>query len=182
MQLNHAQLLTLKTHLLNNVETGIQPALSALNHAFVADYYNTDSTFYVWKTNTNVEDVTEVILWDRMVPVDTPDGTQIYANRAAQAALKLDVLNTLLSGRNIPSNRFNIRSAIQGALQQLPTDTGTGVWTSAGASQALDVMKRFANVGESLYTTGTGSEGAPGALVVEGNLTARLVWKALNTI
>lgn len=154
------------------------PVLSVLtntpdNNVAIANAFNQNATpdFYVWKTSVSVEDVQNAIIYANMTPAQTPDGTQLWANKALHAQGKQFNLQNLMLGRDyVNPSRTNVRAAFQDCLTGLPTKAdGTNQaagWTAVEAS-----FKRLATRGEKLYVTGgNGAVGSPASLTFEGLL------------
>ena len=117
----------------------------------------------------------DAILWDRLTPVDTPDGTAIQTNRLLLCQSKQINLQVLLQGRDtIGTGRPNLRNGLSDALLNVPSGvdgaTQDAGWIGAGRVKAT--ITRFATIAERAFATGTGTTGTPGALgSFEGSLT-----------
>lgn len=162
-----AQLSTLKTYILAD-QTMVAVGR---NDTEMARLLNLPSTFYVWRSTTPADEVTDAILLDRMTPVDTPDGTAIQTNRLLLCQAKQINLQIVLQGKEtIATGRANIRAALSDALLNVPSGPG-GVTQDAGwlgAGRVKATITRLASVAERVFATGSGTTGTPGALVWEG--------------
>ncbi len=164
-----AQLTALKAFILAD------QTLAALgrNDTEVARLLNLPSTFYVWRSTTPADAVADAILWDRLTPVDTPDGSAVQTNRLLLCQAKQMNLQVLLQGReNVGTGRSNLRAGLSDALLNVPSGAGGATqdagWLGAGRVKAT--ITRLASVVEKVFATGTGTTGAPGVLVFEGSV------------
>lgn len=138
----------------------------------IAQLFNAkaEPTFYVWRSTTPAQDISNAIVWSALTPSDAPDTTQIYANRALQCQAKQINVQTLVQGRDtIYSGKANIRSGFSDALTGLPSGAG-GAVIGAGWNAVKTAMTRPATVLEKLLTTGPGTAANPSDLVFEGNI------------
>ena len=177
--LTAAQRTTLKNAILAETNPTLVAARNAGNIGAIADFYNADSTNYVWKSGVDVSDIFSMITWASMTPVDTPDGTQAWANRSLACQGKQFNLQTMLAGREtLPSGKVNIRAGLQDALTNIPAGPG-GSTIAANWVGVRDFMKRLATRCEVLFAPG-GTQSAPGDLVFEGYITVEEVIQTLN--
>jgi len=124
-------------------------------------------TFWVYRAAVPVEEIFNGITWANFTPVDTPDGTQIYANRALLCQGKQFNVQTLLVGRStLDATRPNIRAALADALTNVPAGAG-GAAVSAGWVTIRDsVLARAATNGEKAFATGgTGASQTTAAVI-----------------
>lgn len=160
---------TLKTAIL--VET--DPAFIALRQANetgqMAAFYNQQASpsFTVWRSSTPTAEVFNAIAWKNFTPVDIPDGTTLYANRASHALLCQQNIMTLIQGSTqVATGKVNVRALLSDALTTLYTAAGGAAqaagWAGAGGVKAA--ISRTVTRGEKLFCTGTGSSGTPGDL------------------
>lgn len=158
--LTSAQLTTLKAAI--NAET--DPAFVALRTAgstgLMAEWYNVDSTFIVWKTRVSVEEVGDAIKSGAIVGL-----TSLKMQR-------LQLLTGDLSGGNINPSNADRRAGFDAIFD--------GVGDEATTRTQLAVLwKRAATRGEKVFATGTGTTGTPGNLVYEGSITDTDIVRAL---
>lgn len=182
MTLDNAQLLVLKAAIL--AETDVQFVIdrTAGSTTNMANFYNQDSTFVVWKTTTRADDVFESILWKKLTPEDNPDGTAAYTNIALACQGRQFNVQTMLVGREtIASSKNQIRQGLNDALTSVPSGVA-GALQAAGWSAVKLVMQRFATKCEELYATGTGTSGTPGGLVFEGQISRTDINAALAAV
>lgn len=126
--------------------------------------------FTVWQSTTTAADISNAIVWASLTPSDTPDTTQIYANRALQCQAKQINVQTMIQGRDtIASGKPNIRAGLQDALTGLPSGAA-GATIGAGWAAVKAAMTRPSTVLEKLLTTGAGTAAAPSDLVFEGKI------------
>lgn len=164
------QLPILKAAILAETDPVLVAARDAGATGVIADFYNTASTFYVWRSTTSVDTLMNAITWANLTPADAPDATVTYTNRALLCQSKQINLHIILGGRNIiASNDVTVRNGLSDALQNVPSGVA-GALQDAGWFNAKAAMYRLATKGEKLFATGTGTTGAPGSLVVEGQL------------
>lgn len=149
------------------IATGDDYAIAAwLNAAFVPD-------FFVWRTSMNTGEVYDSIVWANLTPADTPDGTQLWLNRALAAQGKQFNIQTLLQGRDtINPARANVRAGLQDALTGLPTGPA-GATRAAGWVALQLIMSRKARRAEKTLSTGPGTQATPATMVFEGTVSAQ---------
>lgn len=153
------------------------PVLNALPHntdgAFeIAAAYNAPASpdWYVWKTNASADDIYDAITWANLTPVDTPDGTALYTNRALQCQAKQINLQIMLQGKTtINAAKLKIRQGLTDALQNVPAGA-SGALLDAGWSPVKTTLYRKATRLEKLFSTGTGTTGVPATMAVEGSI------------
>ena len=95
----------------------------------------------------------DAILWANFTPLDTPDGTQLWTNRALCCQGKQFNIQLMLQGRStIPGDKPGFRTGLQDALTALPSGASgankTGGWTAVQL-----VLQRLATRFENLFTT-----------------------------
>lgn len=171
-----AQKATVRADILAKQASG-QPLFGVVNEAAIAAYYNAQAapTFYAWRTSTQAADIGNAIVWSALTPVDTPDGTAIYTNRALLCQAKQINIQTLIQGRDsIASNKSNIRAGLQDALSFIPSGVG-GAATGGGWNAVKSAMTRTTSVLEKLFATGTGTAVSPADLGCEDTLTDQMV-------
>jgi len=157
--LTSAQLQTLAAHIRANTDPDIVAALPLRNDGTIADWYNADSSFVVWRTSLTHDQARSAIIGG--------DGLAQLDNLMAG---KRDSLFWTLSGNTDPSNATQ-RAAIHNLC-------GT---QNALKAAILAAQKRFATRAENVFTTGTGTSQTPGNLVFEGQVSVNEISTALNT-
>lgn len=155
-------------------EPTLAQAIATGDDYAIAAWLNGESApaFYVWRTSMNTQEIYDSIVWANLTPADTPDGTQLWLNRALAAQGKQFNIQTLLQGREtINPARPNVRAGLQDALTGLPTGPG-GATRAAGWVALQLIMSRKANRAEKTLATGTGTQATPATMTFEGNVTA----------
>jgi hypothetical protein len=180
--LTPAQSATLRAAIIAETDAAFVVARTQGATGTMAAFYNQNAAdFYVWRSSTPVNEIMDAVAWAAMTPVDAPDGTAAYTNRALACQGKQFNLQTLLVGREqVNSARTNIRAALQDALTSLPSGAG-GATQSGGWVAVREAMKRLAKRGEKLYVTGgNGALATPATLVFEGDIGGDDVATALG--
>jgi hypothetical protein len=141
--------------------------------------------FWVWSTGVNVQLIRAAILWTNLTPVDTPDDTQIWANRALQCQGKQFNLQMMIPAVDLlNASDVNLRSGLQDALQGVRSGS-SGVAQDAGWSAVRSVLSRKANEIEQILSdtsVGNGSTRLLSAtLDYEGLCTDVIVSEARNS-
>lgn len=158
--LTDAQLSTFKAAI--NAET--DPAFVALRTAgstgLMAEWYNVDSTFIVWKTRVTIEEVGDAIKSAAIIGL-----TSLKMQR-------LQLLTGDLSGGNINPSNADRRAGFDAVFDGTGDDAVT-------RTQLAALWKRPALRGEKVFATGTGTTGTPGLLVYEGMITDTDIVRAL---
>ncbi len=166
--MTHAQLTTFKAAIL--ADANITNLVATGQTGAIAQYYAQDSTFWVWRGVTPSADISDSIIWDKLTPNDSPDGTTIFTNRALICQSKqLNLQIQLQSREMVSTGKANIRGLLSDALTNVPSGAG-GTTVDAGwigAGKVKLTITRLANKLEALFATGTGTSGSPGNLVVE---------------
>jgi hypothetical protein len=179
--LTSAQLVTLKANIAANVDSTFIALRNAGSTGDMANWYNVASSFIVWSTYTAVADINDNIVWANLTPVDAPDTTQLWMNRALLCQGKQFNLQIMLGGLNVVnSSKTNIRAGLQDALTNVPSGTA-GALVSAGWVPVKTVMQRAATRGEAVFATGTGTSTTPGSLVYDGMISNYDIINALNS-
>lgn len=174
-----SQLATLKAGILADPTTA--GYIGAGTPGYCVAYLNGDSTFVVWQARTSVEKIMDAIVWANLTPSDAPDGTALWTNRNLQCQSKQLNLQTILQGRTLIDGRnANVRAGLQDALTGLPAGAG-GATIAAGWVNVKPVLQRFATRAEVLFSSGTGTSAAPGALTWEGWVSNNDINEAMNT-
>lgn len=188
-QLSGQQLTTVHTGLC--ADPTAAAFIAAGNAAGLRDYANapTAPAWYAWRSTTSADDLLDAVVWANLTPIDTPDNTATYTNRALVAQAKQLNLQIILQGRStIATGKLNVRQGLQDALLNVPTGVGGALLDAgwAGANRVKAVINRPVTRAERIFATGTGTTAVPGVLGWEGQLTevdgARLVFNDNGSI
>lgn len=155
MMISDADLATLKAHIEANTDPEVIAALAIRNDTRMAELYNMDSTFVVWRDNIEPEEYREVIDW---------------AEFELLSQGEFNVWQEIGKDKPIDPTKPNIRQGFQAIFGNSPN--------TRNALVAL--AKRFASVYESVFATGTGTNGSPGDLVIKGPVNIQIIGRALN--
>lgn len=166
--LTPAQCLTLKNLALAD------PTATALiaigNDMGLADWFNQPTTTYIWRPSVPADEVFDAITWANLTPVDAPDGSAAYTNRALLCQAKQINLQIMLQGRErISGAKPTVRAGLQDALLNVPSGTG-GVTQSAGWAGVKLALSRFATRAEAALATGAGTQASPSTPAFDGML------------
>lgn len=153
------------------------------NDVALAEWFNTPTTTYVWRTSVPTDEVFDAIIWANLTPVDPPagtpeggdlppagvsDGAQLYANRLGICIAKQNNLQILLQGKErVASSKATIRAGLSDALLNVPSAAG-GATQSAGWAAVKSVLSRFATRAEAALATGAGTQASPSLLSFDG--------------
>lgn len=151
------QLAILKTNIESSTDQEIIDALAIRNDNAIAEYYNRESTFVVWRSRVSVEEYRDALVWTEVDQLTT-GAARIWDWITAHMQLPIE------------SGKPEIRQGIADAW-------GSNTTTRANL---LAVAKRLATKAEALFSTGTGTDANPGGLVFEGTLTSNDIARALN--
>lgn len=147
MLLTSIQAATLKAAMLADANPTLVAARQAGNAQAIADYYNTASAFIVWRTSVAVSEMQGSYVWSEIIAL-----TQGQFN----------ALSLVQAQNTLNPSVANIRTGMAAIFTSSPN--------TLAALTAL--AKRAASNVEKLFATGTGTNGSPGILVVEGLLGA----------
>ena len=166
--LTPAQCLTLK-----NLALADQTAaalIAAGNDMGLADWFNQPTTTYIWRTSVPADEVFDAISWANLTPLDVPDGSATYTNRALLCQAKQINLQIMLQGRErIAGAKATIRAGLSDALLNVPSGAG-GAVQSAGWAAVKGVLSRFATRAEAALASGAGTQAAPSTPAFDGQL------------
>lgn len=165
--LTPAQCLTLK-----NLALADQTAaalIAAGNDMGLADWFNQPTTTYIWRTSVPTDEVLDAITWANLTPVDPPNDTVLYSNRAYVCLCKQNNLQILLRGERIAGAKATVRAGLSDALLNVPSGVA-GATQSAGWASVKAVLSRFAKRAEAALATGAGTQAAPSTPAYDGNL------------
>lgn len=179
MAFTNTQLLAIKADILAD------PVLNAFPNAGdgnieIALRYNALASpdFWVWNSQTSVSSIFDSITWANFTPVDAPDGTTIWTNRALACQGKQFNIQTLLVGRNeLNGANTTMRAGLQDALTAIPSGVG-GANKSGGWTAVQLILQRQAKRIEKLFATGTGSQASPAVCGYEGTISGGDVYNA----
>lgn len=140
------QLVILKTDILVQGASGgpIEQWLTDRNDMEIANWYNDDSAFIVWKTSVTEEEIiSNGFAW-----------TEVDALSVGKARIWEWMFR---GGRAVNFTKTNVRDGV------------VNVWSGTSAKLAVQAAvfahaKRPATRGEKLFTTGTGTDATPGLL------------------
>lgn len=184
--LNTTQLQTLKAAILAETDPVLVAARTGGATAAMAEWYNLNSSVFVWKTNAKTTDILDSITWSSFTSNDAADGTVIYTNRLLSVQTKQMNLQNMLIGREtVDTSKVNIRAGLRDAVIALPTGA-LGASVSAGGasgSTVLNACTRLANNVEKLFATVDSATGTVTAklLTYEGRVSDRDILTAINS-
>jgi hypothetical protein len=170
MALSPAQLAILKTDMF--AEPSLASARAAGATGEIHAYYSAPSAAYVvWEPRTPANNVYDKIVWANLTPVDAPDGTATYTNRALLCQSKQINLQVILQGKEtIDATKSSVRAGLQDALTNLPSGVA-GANQGAGWTNGNLTMQRLATNFEKLFATGTGTTASPAIMLKDTYLT-----------
>jgi len=165
-----AQASTLKALALAN-QTAVD-IIAAGNDVALAEWFNQPTTTYVWKNYTPSDDVFDAIAWANLTPLDTPDGSATYTNRALLCQAKQINLQIMLQGKErVATAKPNIRNSLSDALLNVPSAAG-GATQGAGWPAVKAAISRIGTRAEMALATGAGTQASPSTPAWEGMFTA----------
>lgn len=143
--LDSTQATTLRTAAL--AEPSIAQAITNGDDSSVANWFNTATTFIVWKNSISCKELS--------------DGAIVWTAVDALTNGKSRIWEWLCKYETINPSKANVRQGLQDAF-------GAG---SATVIAATPLLKRAATNAEKALATGTGTTGAPGLLTFEGRIS-----------
>lgn len=144
--------------------------IAAGNDIALADWFNTPTTTWIWRSSVPADEVFDAITWANLTPVDAPDGSAAYTNRALLCQAKQTNLQIMLQGRErIAGAKATIRAGLSDALLNVPSGAG-GALQSAGWAAVKGVLSRFATRAEAALATGLGTQAAPSTPTFDGQI------------
>ena len=155
--LTKTQRTTLAAHIKANADQAVIDALAIRNDTKIAELYNKNSGFYVWRERLEPNEYREVMVWTEI------DGLQVGKARIWEWITQ----NMTIA---IDATKDNVRA---GLAEVFPANQET-------RGQLLAIAYELASLVESIYATGTGTESDQGVRVVVGTLPVLDVSKALN--
>lgn len=165
--LTPAQCLTLKNLAL--ADPTAAALIAAGNDMGLADWFNQPTATYIWRTSVPTDEVFDAITWANLTPVDPPNDTVLYSNRAYVCFCKQNNLQILLRGERIAGAKATVRAGLSDALLNVPSGVA-GATQSAGWASVKAVLSRFATRAEAALATGAGTQAAPSIPTYDGNL------------
>lgn len=164
------QLQAIKADILANPDLSAFPA--GPDGAFaIAAAYNQPAApaFYVWRSSMATAEVYDAIVWANLTPNDTPDGTQLWLNRALACQGKQFNVQTLLTGREtINPAKANVRNGLQDALTAIPSGPNGNARAAGWVTLQLAMSRLATRLEKLLATGGAGTQPNPAGLVFEG--------------
>lgn len=144
------------------IEAGNDPAL--------ADWFNTPTANYIWRSSVPVDEVSDAITWANLTPVDVPDSSAAYTNRALLCQAKQINLQILLQGRErVAAAKAAVRGGLSDALLNVPSGVA-GATQSAGWAAVKAVISRLGTRAEIALASGAGTQAAPSTPAFDGTL------------
>jgi hypothetical protein len=159
MNLTDAQKATLKTHILASANADVIAARTIRNDVELARLYNLNSSFIVYKTSVTLNAIGLAFE---------------YTGVAALTSANNERLNVFANYNPVSADprRSDVRQFFEDVFS-----VAAGATTRANL---IALWKRPATVAESVFTTGTGSDAVPGALVVEGTISVSEISAVMN--
>lgn len=157
MALTESQRSTLAAHIRANQDAGVVAALAIRDDQAVAAHYNEVSAFYVWREAVPPDEYREEITW-----------TEVDTLNAGAARIWEWVTQNMTAP--LDATKVNVRQGIADAFGA-PTSTRAAL---------IAVGKEQSTLCESIFATGTGTEGDPGVRDFIGTLPVDDVSRALN--
>lgn len=157
-----AQLTTLKIAILAETDPAFIVLRTTGNEQGMADWYNSPSTFVIWRTDVRAEETGNAWV-----------GTDIDG----MSALNMQRLQLLLASS--PSGVFDMTRADRRAGFENPFGTNAN---NASRVAMRAAWKRFANRVERLFSTGVGTDATPGMPgSFQGQINAQTISDALRS-
>jgi hypothetical protein len=144
--------------------------IDAGNDIALADWFNTQTANYIWRSSVPVDEVFDAITWANLTPVDVPDGSAAYTNRALLCQAKQINLQILLQGRErVAAAKAAVRGGLSDALLNVPSGVA-GATQSAGWAAVKSVISRLGTRAEMALASGAGTQAAPSTPAFDGQL------------
>ena len=143
--------------------------IAAGNDIALADWFNTPTANYIWRSSVPVDEVFDAVTWANLTPVDVPDGTQVYSNRLKLCISKQLNLQILLKGERLAAAKSSVRAGLSDALLNVPSGVA-GATQSAGWAAVKAVISRLGTRSEMALATGAGTQAAPSTPAFDGQL------------
>jgi hypothetical protein len=157
MSLTTEQSIILADDIIASTYPPVVAARDAGDNAELAVLYNTDSTFWVWRTALEVSEYREGLDWPEVELLTTGEA-RIWDWTTGNMTLPLEV------------GKVGVRTGL------------AQVWNPATETRnnLIGMASRLTTIAEKLYVTGDGTSNDPGDLGWEGLLTTSNVTNALN--
>lgn len=165
-----AQYTTLKS--LADADQTASALIAQGNDIGLADWMNAPTSQYIWRQYTPADDVFDAIVWANLTPIDAPDGTALWTNRALLCQAKQINLQIMLQGKErIATAKATTRAGLSDALLNVPSGA-SGATQSAGLAAVKSVISRIGTRAEMALATGAGTQGSPSAPSFDGTISA----------
>jgi len=165
-----AQYTTLKS--LADADQTASALIAQGNDIGLADWMNAPTSQYIWRQYTPADDVFDAIVWANLTPIDAPDGTALWTNRALLCQAKQINLQIMLQGKErIATAKPNIRNSLSDALLNVPSAAG-GATQGAGWPAVKAAISRIGTRAEMALATGAGTQGSPSVPSFDGTISA----------
>lgn len=156
--LTAAQRTALAAHIRASATQAVIDALAAGDNVGLTALYNAPSSFYVWRKAVTPAEYKAALVW-----------TEIDALTAGQARIWEWITAGMTEA--VDASDANVRQGISDAFTTNAPNTKAAL---------LVIAKAQATLFESVFATGTGTQGTPGNLVVSGTLDRRELGAALR--
>lgn len=144
--------------------------IAAGNDIALADWFNTPTADYIWRSSVPVDEVFDAITWANLTPVDVPDDSAAYTNRALLCQAKQINLQILLQGRErVAAAKAAVRGGLSDALLNVPSGAA-GAAQGAGWAAVKAVISRFGTRAEMALASGAGTQASPSTPAFDGQL------------
>jgi len=165
-----AQYTTLKS--LADADQTASALIAQGNDIGLADWMNAPTSQYIWRQYTPADDVFDAIVWANLTPIDAPDGTALWTNRALMCQAKQINLQIMLQGKErVATAKPNIRNSLSDALLNVPSGA-SGATQSAGWAAVKSVISRIGTRAEMALAPGAGTQGSPSVPSFDGTISA----------
>ncbi len=165
-----AQYTTLKS--LADADQTASALIAQGNDIGLADWMNAPTSQYIWRQYTPADDVFDAIVWANLTPIDAPDGTALWTNRALLCQAKQINLQIMLQGKErIATAKATTRAGLSDAMLNVPSGA-SGATQSAGWAAVKSVISRIGTRAEMALATGAGTQGSPSAPSFDGTISA----------
>lgn len=165
-----AQYTTLKS--LADADQTASALIAQGNDIGLADWMNAPTSQYIWRQYTPADDVFDAIVWANLTPIDAPDGTALWTNRALLCQAKQINLQIMLQGKErIATAKATTRAGLSDALLNVPSGA-SGATQSAGWATVKSVISRIGTRAEMALATGAGTQGNPSVPSFDGTISA----------
>ena len=145
--------------------------IAAGNDIALADWFNTPTANYIWRSSVPVDEVFDAITWANLTPVDVPNDTATYTNRALLCQAKQINLQILLQGRErVAAAKASVRGCLSDALLNVPSGVA-GATQSAGWAAVKAVISRLGTRAEMALASGAGTQAAPSTPAFDGMIS-----------